>query len=96
MNEPRKITRNWSAKRITRELRAIGVTKSALADSIGRARTTVSEVACGRLKSLPVATALASALGRHPHDIWPRIYAPPSGEPTTEATGEPAPTALAS
>lgn len=88
--------RNWTRKRINRELKAAGLKQADMVRSLGKSRALVSEVVSGKQKSLPVATALASALGRHPHDIWPRLYAPPSGEPMTEATGEPAPTALAS
>lgn len=88
--------RNWTRKRINRELEARGLKQAVLVKQIGKSQSLVSEVVAGKLKSFPVALVIADALGRHPHDIWPRLYAPPSGEPMTEATGEPAPTALAS
>lgn len=91
-----KKPRNWTRKRINAELKARGKRQSDLVRSTGKSQPMVSEVVAGRRKSAPIAEAIAAALGRHPHEIWPRLYAPPSGEPMTEATGEPAPTALAS
>lgn len=91
-----KRLRNWTRRKINAELKVRGLRQSDLVRQTGKSQPMVSEVVAGRRKSQPIAAALAAALGLHPHDIWPRLYAPPSGEPMTEATGEPAPTALAS
>lgn len=91
--------RNWSRKRLNRELKAVGLRQADIARTAGRAHSLVSEVIAGKTKSFAVASMIAAPLGRHPHDIWPRLYAPPvppSGEPMKEATDGPAPTALAS
>ncbi len=88
--------RKWRPQRISKALREAGITHESLAAQLGRSRSVVSQVVGGRIKSAAVASAIAAALGKHPHDIWPRLYPPPSGEPTTEPTAAPGPTALAS
>lgn len=94
-----KKPRNWTRRRINAELRALGLRQAQLIPQTGRSQAMVSLVVSGKMKSLPVAAVIAAALGRQPHEIWPRLYAPPappSGAPTTEPTAEPGPTALAS
>jgi len=91
-----KRPRNWTRRKINAELKARGKRQADLVRQTGKSQPMVSEVVAGRRKSQPIAEAVAAALGLHPHDIWPRLYAPPSGVPTTEATVEPGPTALAS
>ena len=82
--------RNWTRKRVMRELAARGVRQADLVARSGRAQSTVSEVMGGLKKSLAVATVVADSLGLHPHDIWPRLYAPPpSVAPTTAPTEAP-------
>lgn len=71
--------KNWSPQRITRALHERGVTHAALAVRLGRARSTVSQVVGGRMKSAAVAAAVASELGTTPDVIWPQIY--PAGLP---------------
>ena len=87
--------RNWTRHRINRELAARGLKQADLVSRIGKSQSLVSEVVSGKLKSLPVALVIAAALGLHPHQIWPRLYAPPSGEPNSEPTSEPDPGAIA-
>jgi len=87
--------RNWTRKRINRELAARGLRQSDLVRQIGKSQSLVSEVVSGKLKSLPVALVIADALGSMPHEIWPRVYAPPSGEPSSEPTAEPDPAPIA-
>jgi len=91
-----KRPRNWTRRKINAELKTRGLRQADLVRQTGKSQPMVSEVMAGRRKSLPIAVAVAAALGLLPHDIWPRLYVPPSEEPMTEATGEPAPTALAS
>lgn len=98
--------RNWTRKRINAELRARGLRQSDLVRRTGKSQPMVSEVVAGRRKSQPIADAIAAALGRQPHEIWPRLYAAPAAptepieaprtEPTAATTPAPAPTALAS
>lgn len=66
--------KNWSPQRITLALHERGVTHGALAARLGRARSTVSLVVGGRMKSAAVAAAIASELGTTPDVIWPLIY----------------------
>lgn len=75
--------RNWTRKRINRELEVRGLRQADLVRRIGKSQSLVSEVVSGQLKSLPVASVVAEALGLQPHDIWPRIYAAPAPEPAT-------------
>ena len=72
--------RNWTRKRINRELKAIGCKQADLMRQLGKSRALVSEVVSGKQKSMAVATAIAAALGRLPHEIWPRLYAAPRSE----------------
>jgi len=71
--------KNWSPQRITRALHERGVTHGALAARLGKARSTVSLVVGGRIKSAAVAAAIASELGTTPDVIWPLLY--PTGPP---------------
>lgn len=84
-----KRPRNWTRRRINAELKARGLRQSDLVRQTGKSQPMVSEVVAGRRKSQPIADALAAALGMHPYDIWPRLYAPPTEEPTTGPTGSP-------
>ena len=79
----RRMPYKWRPQKISKAMRAVGVTHESLAAQLGRSRSVVSQVVGGRIKSAAVASAVASVLGLHPHDIWPRLYPPPSGEPTT-------------
>ena len=91
--------RNWTRKRINCELKARETSQAQISERVGRSKAMVCEVVAGRRKSQPIADAIAAALGLQPHEIWPRLYAAPAtptGEPTTESTVSPAPTALAS
>ena len=89
--------RNWTRKRINRELAARGLRQADLVQRIGKSQSLVSEVVSGKLKSLPVALVIAEALGvRSPHEIWPRLYAETSAVPTTAPMDEPAAIAQAS
>ena len=89
--------RTWNPRRVSDAVHAAGLSYAALARQLGCSRPFVSRVASGQDKSFRVASALAAVFGRQPHEVWPRLYAaPPSGEPTTEPTAAPGPTALAS
>lgn len=93
--------RNWTRKRINRELEARGLRQADMVRRSGKAQSVISEVVGGKMKSLPVAAVVAEALGLQPHDIWPRLYAAPASEPATSTDApmtEPTagPTALAS
>lgn len=77
--------RRWAARKITAALAAVGVTHEALALRLGCSRSNVSMAVSGATKSWKVASAIAALLGLHPHDIWPRLYAAPSGEPAEAA-----------
>lgn len=85
--------RNWTRAKIKRELKRVGLSQAKLVPLTGRAQATVSDVMGGKWKSLPVATVIAQALGREPHEIWPHVYAapaaPPSEAPTTAPTEVP-------
>jgi lambda repressor-like predicted transcriptional regulator len=90
-------TRNWTRRRINEELKARGIKQADLVRQTGRSKAMVSEVVAGLRKSRPVAVVIAGVLGLHPHEIWPRLYAPttvavaPTEEPTPEPTPEPIP-----
>lgn len=75
--------RNWTRKRINRELDARGLKQADMVRRSGKAQSVISEVVGGKMKSLPVAAVVAEALGLQPHDIWPRLYAAPVSEPAT-------------
>ena len=88
--------RNWTRAKLNREMKRLGLRQAKLVPLTGRAQSVVSDVMGGKVKSTPVATVVAAALGRLPHEIWPRLYAaprsedlPPSEAPTTEATAPP-------
>ena len=81
--------RNWTRAKINHELKKVELSQAKLVPLTGRAQSVMSDVVRGKCKSLPVATVVAHALGREPHEIWPRLYAPPSEEPTTGTTGPP-------
>lgn len=72
---------NWPARRITAALHREGVTHGSLALKLGKGRSTVSIVVCGRGQSFPVASAIAAVLGTTPDVIWPRIYPPATPAP---------------
>lgn len=81
--------RNWTRKRINRELRLVGVCQADIVRELKRSQSLVSGVIDGTETSLPVATAVAAKLGRTAREIWPRIYGKPArakstGGPTTE------------
>ena len=91
--------RNWTRAKLNREMKRLGLRQAKLVPLTGRAQSVVSDVMGGKVKSLPVATVVAAALGRLPHEIWPRLYAvpaPPSGEATTESMGAPESKSIAS
>ena len=70
--------RNWTRRRVMREMSKRGVSPRDIETATGRSRSTVSEVLGGKKKSTAVAEAIAGALGMQPSDIWPRIYAAPA------------------
>jgi lambda repressor-like predicted transcriptional regulator len=84
-----KKPRNWTRRKINAELKAVGLRQSDLVRRTGKSQPMVSEVVAGRRKSQPIAVEIAAALGLQPHEIWPRLYAPPSAEPMTEPTAAP-------
>jgi lambda repressor-like predicted transcriptional regulator len=88
------VKRNWSPKRINRELRARGFRQVDVVQATGRSQSTVSEVISAKVTSLPTAEAIAALLDRRPWEIWPRRYAEPAtstGETKTAPTAEPEP-----
>lgn len=77
--------RNWTRAKVNRELKRLGLRQAKLVPLTGRAQSVVSDVIAGKLKSLPVATVVAAALGRKPWEIWPRVYAAPEPSAPPEA-----------
>lgn len=97
------LPRNWSRKRFNRELKRFGTSQADQVRLTGFSQSLVSMVISCTATSLPVATALAAAVGRKPWEIWPRTYKCPgvapamsTDAPTTESTLAAGPSALAS
>ena len=97
--------RTWNPRRVSDAVHNAGFTYIGVARTLGCSRPFVSQVASGKVRSWRVGSYLAGLIGRHPSELWPRLYAapaPPSGAPTTEATELPGidasapPTTLAS
>lgn len=78
MSQVARRKRNMKPEQIRAALRAAGFpTIQHLADSLGRGRSTVSEVISGSCKSAYIAEAIGRCLGKRPSEIWPRVYSEP-------------------
>lgn len=61
-------------RRIKAELRARGMSLAAIARQLSVSRATVTCVCQGFRRSERVETAIATAIGKRPEDIWPERY----------------------
>ena len=52
-------------------MRMRGITPTALADELGVANSSVSQVISGRATSARIAGRIAQIIGKHPSVIWP-------------------------
>ena len=59
------------AEQIKASIRMAGTTPAILADELGVARATVSQVIHGRSRSARIEKAIAKVVGRPPALIWP-------------------------